>query len=136
LKEAIVKIAKEHPKLGIGQVQVPSFLMLIKEKLEQLKKERKYVSWSEYKELSQEVSIFHMSNSLLPPNQPFLISIFITPDFPIVEWTLILQELGVLVWNNTAQLKDVRLLFFSFFFFSCFFFFFSPFFFRNFKVTT
>ena len=52
-----MKIAKEHPKLGIGQVQVPSFLLLIKEKLEQLKDEKKYLSWSEYKNLCQEVSI-------------------------------------------------------------------------------
>eukprot|EP00026_Physarum_polycephalum_P000536 Phypoly_transcript_00537.p1 GENE.Phypoly_transcript_00537~~Phypoly_transcript_00537.p1 ORF type:complete len:1451 (+),score=177.67 Phypoly_transcript_00537:50-4354(+) len=87
LKEALITIAREHPKLGIGQVQVPSFLMLIKEKLDQLKSEKKYLSWSEYKEICQEVVI--------------------TPDFPIVEWTLILQELGVLVWNNTVQLKDV-----------------------------
>ena len=50
------------------------------------------------------VTFLHTSTT--EPNRFWHLTL-ITPDFPIVEWTLILQELGVLVWNNTAQLKDV-----------------------------
>jgi hypothetical protein len=57
LKDAIWKVATKHPKLGIGHVQVPSFIIMIKEKLETLKQERKYLNWSEYKEICKEVGI-------------------------------------------------------------------------------
>ena len=57
LKEAIIKIAREHPKLGIGNLQVPSFLMLIKEALEKLGRERHFLTWDEYKRVCQEIGI-------------------------------------------------------------------------------
>lgn len=57
LKDKIKEIAITHPKLGIGNVVVPSFLVLLKEKLGEIQQEKKYMSWQDYKELCQSIGI-------------------------------------------------------------------------------
>lgn len=108
MKAAIVNIAKTHPQIGIGKIMVPSFLMLVKEKITQLVVSHNvnYLSWNEYEKMCKHISIHKKYNFLIKFNFDELK--FMLEQIPLVPWTRILQNLGVLVWNNSPALKDVN----------------------------
>jgi hypothetical protein len=58
IKEKLLEIALEHPKIGVGKVMVPSSFMLLKYELEEQKVYRHYFSWPEYVSLCTSLGIF------------------------------------------------------------------------------
>lgn len=58
-------IATTHPKIGVGKVVVPSFLIIVKDYLEKRKMYQKYMKFEEYVEVCREASIFVYSLSTI-----------------------------------------------------------------------
>jgi hypothetical protein len=56
LREVLVDIALNHPKIGIGHVQVPKSLDALLSALQQLK-DKPYIKWNEYSTLFGSIGI-------------------------------------------------------------------------------
>lgn len=57
LKAKLLEIALNHPKIGIGKVQVPRTFVMMQKELEERKEESPYLRWAEYVSLGASIGI-------------------------------------------------------------------------------
>lgn len=52
LKEKLLDLALNHPRIGVGQVQVPAPLVLALKELKQIKSKEPYINWAKFSSIA------------------------------------------------------------------------------------
>jgi hypothetical protein len=102
LKDKLVELALNHPKIGVGQVRVPCIIGTIQQELEKLKKNTPYLVWSDYTTLCKQLGMV----LLLCVCALLILALDLNED-RIPEITTMLHDLGLVVWHNVTRLRDV-----------------------------
>ncbi len=59
LKSKLLDIGLNHPKIGIGSVKVPRSFIMLRQELDELKKDRPYIYWGEYMDVAGSIGIYN-----------------------------------------------------------------------------